>query len=324
MKFLKNKKGFVYLISSLILIMILLVVFYSMEDYGFKDKQTLYQRRIIVMDDFVKAFNQDFERAMTISSFRTMIALEDYVATKGQYLNDTNNLLKETVYNGTIYGTQAKLMINSSIKDYIASSNKIASELGLRLDANVTSVSLSQTDPWHITVLMDVDLTLNDTSGLAYWKYNKTYQTKVPIYNLRDPLYSVSTQNRISNSIRILNITEFVGPGNDVTNLIEHINSSYYIASNKSPTFLMRFENNNSPNENGIESIVNLNILSAQDLDVYEDRIKVDFMYFNETAGVKVCNVSGIPNTARFVVTIDRIDMYNLSGLTYLNASDCP
>ncbi|MGV8162673.1 MAG: hypothetical protein ACP5N2_05070 [Candidatus Nanoarchaeia archaeon] len=319
-----NKKGFTYIISATLIALILFVVFFSVENYTFKDQQTLYQRRILVMNDFVKAFNQDFERAMQISSFRTMIALEDHVATTSKYLNSTSNSFQETVYNGTIDGQKANMMDNSSIKDYIQRSNTIASELGLQLDANITSITLTQNDPWTIAVSMNVSLSINDTTGLAHWNYNKIYTSYIPIINLRDPIYSVSTKNRAANSIRTLNHSYFVSPTNNTDNLLEHINGTYYLASNIAPSFLMRFENNNSHSPQGIESIVDVKRLSDQDLDVDSNAIKIDFIYFNNLSGIKVCEVLEIPSSYRFVITTDRLDTYNISGLSYQTGSNCP
>jgi hypothetical protein len=311
-----GRKGFVYMIASVILVGILFSVILLRDDYSFTDKQMLEQRRIMVMNDFVKGFNQDMERAMQIASFRTMVALEDHVSTSGAYLDDTETRFRETAYYGTIEGNESTIMNESSLSDYLTRMRNISRRLGLNVTANITEIRLDQSDPWNLNVEADAEIEITDLTGLAYWTYNRTYQAKVPIYNLRDPLYSINTFNRLPNSIRASNFTYLVGAGNNTTNLVTHIETSYYLASNKSPNFIMRFENNFSSNANGIENIA---LLSDQDLDVYPDRIKVDYMYFNNISGTKVCNVQNVPATLKFVITTDRINMYNLSvgGLNY-------
>jgi hypothetical protein len=314
-----GRKGFVYMIASIILVGILFSVILLREDYSFTDKQLLEQRRILVMNDFVKGFNQDMERAIQIASFRTMVALEDHVSTTGTYLTNTQSHFRETAYFGTIEGNESAIMNDSSISDYITKIKNISNRLGLNVTANITQIRLSQKDPWTLSAEADASITITDLTGLAYWNYNKTYLAKVPIYNLRDPLYSVNTFNRFPNSIRVSNFTYLVGAANNTTNLVNHIENSYYLASDKAPNFIMRFENNMSANANGIESIVDISQLQDQDLDVYPDRIKVDYMYFNDISGVKVCNVQNISSALSFVITQDRINMYNISvgGLNY-------
>jgi hypothetical protein len=129
-----------------------------------------------------------------------------------------------------------------------------------------------------------------------------------------------------SNFTTILNGT--LVNGTNTNNLIALINNSFYIASNYSPSFLMRYEGNftQDPNGNGIESIVNIVSLSDQGLDVYPDRIKVDYMYFNNINDNKICNVSNIQTMYHFVIPKNRIGLYqiNSSGGNLTFNTTCP
>ena len=84
----------------------------------------------------------------------------------------------------------------------------------------------------------------------------------------------------------------------------------------------MRFENNSNSDPNGIESIVNIGILSDQGLEVHADRIKVDYIYFNDEGGNKVCDVQNIDSDAYFVITTERLGIYEVDELNY--STTCP
>ncbi|MGV8168782.1 MAG: hypothetical protein ACP5N3_01885 [Candidatus Nanoarchaeia archaeon] len=330
MKVFLNRKGFAYIMTAVFLAGLLFTVFYFENEYSYRDRQALHQKRIVFMNDFVKGFQQDIDRAVQIASVRALISLEDFVATNGEFLNSTEYYFKEAVQNGTIEGTPVELMNDSNLNSYLEKTRAITSEIGINMTANITNITLSQSNPWNVTVTLDILISITDAGNTAYWNYSLISISEVPIYNLRDPLYSHYTYNRLSNTIRPSNYSNpFVNEtNNDTANLIAHAEGGYYIESNLSPNFIMRFENNISPNEYGIESIVDLADLSDQDISVYLDRIKIDYIYFNnlynDTQEYKVCNITNIPDNLYLIITTNRISKYNISNLGYLNGTACP
>lgn len=317
-----GKKGFAYLLTASILISIILIVYLSAYSYKHQDKQDAQSARIHLMNDFIKGFDQDISRATYITAFRTMIALEDSIATTGKFLNNTEESFRETFYYGTVNGSASEIMNESSFETYIAKVNSIANDMGFKNSINVTNITLTQNDPWHITVGMTALIVINDSNHLASWTFTKQYSTDVPIADLRDPLYSSFTDGKVPNTVREFNKSYFVSSTNDTTNLLEHLNDSDYYASVKAPDFLMRFENNYSPSPYGIESFVNINELNAQNLPVDQNAVKIDYIYFNNLATDKICDVQNIPSDYYFDVPSNRISTYDLNNLNY--TTPCP
>lgn len=311
-----NKKGFTYLIAVSFLIATLIVVYLSASNYGFQDQEELYKNRILAMNSFIEDFNQDVHRASYISAFRTLLSLEDYVAIQGVFFNDTETQFKETFYYGQINGSEAELMNGSSFEDYLQKVNAVATKIGLHSQVNVTNINLFHSEPWSIDVVVTAIVNISDNHHIASWYYEKNYTTNIPIYDLRDPLYSTFTFNRIPNTIRTLDEPYLVN-GTDTTNLQSHINGSYYLATPLAPSFLQRFENNITPNIYGIESIVNVGLISAQDVGVCEDCVKVDWMYFNDISYDEICDIQNIDPITYFVITESRNTTYEVDNLTY-------
>lgn len=318
-----GKKGFTYLIVSSLMVVVLISAFFAISQYKHMDAYDRYSIRIRTMNDFVTNFENDVHRASATAAFRAMIALEDDVTKKGRFLSDIDIVFKDAFYNGTINGTISAVMQNSTMKDYIAKTQLIANKIGMNLYFNVTRIELSQSDPWSIDVTVFATLNLSDVNNMAYWYKDEEFVTNVPIYNLRDPVYGVGTHNKIPNTIRTFNDT-LVVPVNDVSNLNMHINDSYYIASPAAPGFLMRFEGKLGPDVNGIESIVYLPTLS-QVLTVYPERVKVDYLYFNNTplSDDILCNVTGVLSNSYFIIPLDRQDLYQVRNVPHLNNTDC-
>lgn len=310
-----NKKGFTYLIAVSFLLVTIITVFLSTTNYGFQEKQKLYGSRVLAMNDFIEDLNQDVHRASYIAAFRTLLSLEDYVAITGGFFNNTETQFRETFYLGTINNSEAELMNGSSFEDYLQRVNAVASKIGLSSNINVTQITLSQSDHWSIDVKITADVNVTDRHGVASWIFEKNYTTNVPIYDLRDPLYSTFTFNRVPNTVRKLNKPYLVN-GTNTTNLQLHINGSYYIESTNAPSFLQRFENDLTPSMYGIESIVNVGLISAQDVGVCEECIKIDYMYFNNLDDTRICDIENIPAISYFVIPQDQNDTYQVGNLT--------
>ena len=207
-------------------------------------------------------------------------------------------------------------MSGSSFSEYIGKVNALAGKVGITSSIEVTSINLSQIDPWFISVTVHAIVNVSDYRNTASWSYEQDYTTNLPIFNLRDPLYSHFTANKVPNTVQASPFTHLVN-GSDVSNLESLLENSYYIPSNQSPSFLQRFENDLSPNKNGIESIVNINIISDQDLQVYPDRVKVDYIYFNNLPSDSVCNIENVSASYDFVIPSNRTSLYEVDGLNY-------
>jgi len=311
-----GKRGFVYVITMSLLLVVILAVFLTTNQYRYQDKTESYHIKISSSNDFVKDLNNDIHRASFIAAFRALISLENHITSSGEFLEDVDKSFIETFYYGTIDGSEVNLMENSSFEEYIQKVNYIGEQKGLNVKVNITTVNLTQSDPWSVDVILTADVNISDKDKLSSWVYTKDYLTNIPILDLRDPLYGVYTKNKIPNTIRKLNVTEFVESGNP-ENLINHINQSYYIESSFAPTYIMRFENSTEANPNGIESIVNIQTLSDQGLEVFPDRTKIDYIYFNDISDSKICDVEGIPSDLYYVVSDDRDTLYELNELNY-------
>ncbi len=315
-KMFESKKGFAYLLIVSIFVAVLLVVFLTYNSYSYTKQQDLHEQRITTMNNFVKDFNEDIHRATFISSFRALVGLEDHIAISGEFVNDTQSTFKEIFYNGTLNGVDVLIMQGSSFEDYIVKVNNLGANVGIISSIEVSYINLSQVDPWTISVVVHAIVNVSDYRNTASWSYENDYTTNLPIYNLRDPLYSYFTNNKVPNTILPSPYTTLVN-GTNVTNLVDHLDNSYYLATNRSPSFLQRFENDTSPHPFGIESIVDVGVISDQDLTAYPNRIKVDFMYFNNLGAPTICDVENVPALYYFSIDDNRSDLYQVTGLNY-------
>ena len=141
-----------------------------------------------------------------------------------------------------------------------------------------------QETPWDVKVNIFGNLELIDNKGLASWNTSLNVTSVISIIDFEDPLYTIKSSGKFTNKIIMSNITDFV-TGGDASNLIDHANNSWYIASNTSPSYLMRFAGNFSPSDQGIESIINIDTLQFVAPEIYVAGISsVDYIYFGNSS----------------------------------------
>ena len=101
--------------------------------------------------------------------------------------------------------------------------------------------------------------------------------------------------------------------GSGKTTLLNVING-FYKASTKAPSFLMRFTNNLSNSSFGIESLVYIPLLTAQNLQVDESKSIVDYLYFSNVTGTaQVYDCENLPEWFR--IDYDHESDYDIDSL---------
>lgn len=309
-----NKKGFTYIITVSLLVAVLIGVFLTTQGNPFSEDQKSQEVRINLMNDFVKNLNQDMERSMFIAGYRSMISLEDEIARSGEFYNDTSQAFIEPFQQGTINGRSISVMSDSSINDYVNRVNEIGERLGLDVNVLVDNISLEQISPWDLRVEFFAVINITDTRDLAEWHYERMFVTEFPITNLRDPLYSIYTDNRLGNTVVRSNYT---WDENDLSGFDNHFVQNRYVVNNDAPSFIDRFENRMEPSEFGIESLVDIRVISGQDVVVYPERSKIDWQYFNDLGERLRCDFEGVDAGYELVLPEGSLGRYNLSELNY-------
>lgn len=318
----RNKKGLFYIIISSLLVIAMVALFLAYKEYGYTDRQEVIETRIMTINDFIKDLDSDSQRAIYISGFRTLIALEDYVARSGVYLNNTEEMFRTAFYNGTINGTNVEVLINSSYSEYLQRVRVIADKIGIGIEMNVTGITLKHDSPWSIKVIVTTAINITDKRGLAKWDFTRDYSTSVSILNIRDPVYSVGTKGRVPNTIRFndsIKREDFVDENNnnDTTVLMMFINNSYYIENPLAPSFLMRLAGNFSPDPEGygIESMVYIPLLIDQSVEYSTTKSIIDYILLGNASGYENtrCNVQNTPSW--FVIDTNHTGYYEINHL---------
>lgn len=265
------------------------------------------------MNSFLFSIEQDLQRQVYISGFRSILVAEQWIAENGQYLIDLNASLQENFFNGQMYGQDNSLLLGTTYGDMQDALNLKAAQLNINVTLTNPTISITQDDPWNAKVIFTVNLDMQDQADLAKWNRTEIIISKIPIHNFEDPLYVIATSGRLTNTFNKTTATTFVS-GSDVSVLLDHATNSRYIASTSAPSFINRMQGQMTvASPYGIESIVNLEALAAQGITL-QDKSSVDYIYFSNSNPTSY-HVLGMPSW--FKVDSPHIVVYQVTGLTY-------
>jgi hypothetical protein len=300
-----NKRGMFFTIIAIMIISIFAVSFVLYDKTQNRDS---VQKRVSTMNNFILSVEKDIHRQVYISGFRALFILDKRVLETGVFIQNVNASLEELFFNGTINQETQEIMSGATFSDIQDSINLNANKMDVVVSLANPEITIEQTDPWNVRVVLRTDLYMADKEGIASWNKTQSIDAFIPIISFEDPLYPLNTNNLITNNITKTPFTIFV-QGSDFTNLTTHALNSFYKESQTAPSFLDRLEGKLSANPQGIESFVNLQKLSDQGIPINEKSV-VDYIYFS-SQNPSSSHIAGMPGW--FIIDNAHKSGYNLS-----------
>jgi len=274
-----GKRGVFYTITALLLMSVFLFSFLSITKYRYSTKAFVIETRVNTINDFIGDVERDIERAVFITSHRALLSMIEIIVENQSYIDNVETRFQELFFNGTYKNNVTNFMINNSFDIWEDRIKQKAADLDIDIDFINKSVSVGQEDPWHVHTELSFTLIIGDIKGTANFTKKYDIEADVPIEFFEDPTYRLNTNGLVIKPVIISNFSYFVGSGCDTTNLEMYNDETMYVAFEDAPSYLKRLEGDLSSDENGIESLVNINEFVMQGMGVYDKSI-VDYIYF--------------------------------------------
>lgn len=318
MKILFGKRAVFYTITALLLMSVFLFSFFSITKYKYSTRAFVIETRVNTINEFVNDAERDIQRAMYITSYRCLLSMTEQINLNQSYVDDIDMRFNELFFNGTYKGEIRNFMTNNTFTLWEQRIKQKAAELDIDIDFASEKVTITQDDPWHVKTVLNFTLTAGDVKGTANFTKNQSVESRVPIGFFEDPIYRIETNGIIIKPIIIQNNTNFVN-GSDTTNLKKHVNETKYVAFGGAPSYLKRLEGKLTGDENGIESLVNIDELVINGV-VEEGNTKsiVDYIYFS-SQDPQAYTVENMPNWFRLDNETDgntsHLHLYQVEGI---------
>jgi len=315
---LKDKRGVFYTILSIMFVSFaVFIVTQKTGDYRYTDEMSIIQTRVYSMDAFLDDIEDDLQRELYITGYRSISSLVEYIISYGEFIDDIDFRFQEAFMNGTINNETIVLMVNNTFPDWLERVTNQGKKMGVFMNMTISNIQLYHVSPWFVNVSADFAFNITDMANTAKWNRTLSLKSKIDIHGFEDPLYIINSLGRMTNFINNTsfegNYTTGSGASFDPDNLLNHTLGSYYATHNDAPSFLMRFENNLSASPYGIESMVNLPELQSQGLDIYEKCV-LDYIYWSGSSPTSY-QVNKMP--LWFRIDSSHITKYQVDGETY-------
>jgi len=276
-----GKKGFIF--SALALIMTSIIIFFLFTGQPNQSSSDTAVSATIRLNSAINDLEKDIVRGLYITSFRTIIAQDETVTSRGQFLNNSQLSFNEGMINGTIEGFNASTLDNATFTDWLTKTKEIMRSRGILFSYNITNITDFQTSYDYVSTSLEMNYTLSDYRKQRTFRRHINITVNIPVSGLDDPIYYIESLGRITSTINFTNNT----------NILYLVNQSAYQTAyrnnNQSPDYLMRLEGNFSASPYGIESIVDGQRFLIQGITQYSGRSSIDAMYFSNRTETVVC-----------------------------------
>ena len=212
-----NKKGYIYTLSAVILILIL--IFFILFISRFTETEIEDVTGKIRCDElhfFVEDVKVDLERGLMITGRRaTIYAISNQIMGSSKisssykfnctpscsYCSDFNYsgvgaeaAIAELMFCGTLYGVENPYMTNHTVKKWIDKLKEHANKTGFVVEITPTNFKISPYGAWNFTSSLEFRVNINDTTDMCFFSlYDATIDFITPINDIEDPLYTMNT-----------------------------------------------------------------------------------------------------------------------------------
>jgi len=290
---------------------------------NFYSTQKALENRVESMLSLIENVFEDSERAMEIIGKRACVAAINYVVTSGTPLSSSNETIAELMLYGSIDSIKQPLMEHATIKDWSATLEYLIETQGFWSKIEIFNLTISPLDSFNLQIEYSIKVKVSDLKTKTNVTKIKRKIVSLNIEYLEDPLYPLNTYGRVVNVI-IKSPHWMNYSSEDLTNLRDDLNNSYYHPSLYGASFLDRLEGKyfvqekyKKENPIGLESFVNKDKILTSGLPVNYTQTNIDYLYFSNV-NVLTYKIPGMPEDLRLdnettVNEMTHLQIYNVT-----------
>jgi len=217
----KNKKGFIFSISVIILLVPLIIFISSYNEIPeTKMGDTISRSRCDKLHYSVEDIKKDLERVISISGRRAAIAAVDDVINSGEALenytfNCSSNCafdcsdfifqekgggaaIAELITCGTLHGLNASIMSNHTLSTWVGRITNRSKEMNFNASLKLIDIKIVMRDAWSFSSIPVFRVSISDMGEKCFYKgIIKDVVANSSIIGLIDPLYPLKTYRQI-------------------------------------------------------------------------------------------------------------------------------
>lgn len=274
---LKSKKAFVFSFLAFFLSIIIFAfggyyLFHGdyTKDLDFKEARIKFLNNEVTY--FKKVYVVNCVSFATHSSMLYLVENKTLMQRMNNNYSAMNSIMQEMIVNGSVDGVQNS-KINQTSVNYLVSlfQNDFYTNYKGNFSYKINAINIYEEDPYYITIQVLGEYNITTMDNISSWNFNDSFKTSIPIYEFRDPEFTLFTGKNIS--IRYVdlynsNINWTLDTFNE--SLVKNYSSIYIEPTHKytvGTSFLNRLLNVST------SSYKNVNLFYSFDYDEYEAKV---------------------------------------------------
>lgn len=197
-----SKKGFVYTLFVLSFLASLML-FISIQNSGQPNSEIAEKIRADEVISFSHAISGDIGRSSYISGKRALLALTNNITEgNGSFSQNSDAKIMELLINGTLDGTPAEIMADSTIYSWTGILKIIGSERRMDVNLSINDINIIPASYFEISLISNVSTYIYDP--LTKIRYNKTMHVvqDISIEQIEDPYIAIKSLGSASNTFK--------------------------------------------------------------------------------------------------------------------------
>jgi len=287
------KRGLLYSIMTLALLTPV-ILFATLHAYQLSEESAFLVSSVVgrELSNYAESISVDFPRALKASSHSAVIGAINHVIGSGAPLDNARATISELAVNGTFQGVPSSIMggseSNNTLLSWVERIEEKGQAYGFEVEAELVYYNVTQLN--HRELLFEGNISVFTRADSFHANFSRVYSASVTVdlNGMEDPLlplntYGVAQRTLEFNSSNVCGLSAFDSA----------ISQGIYWPSPDGASFLDRLEGRDYTSEYyaaqgdevvGMQSVVDLDYLIAQELPVELNKSMVDNHYFNATA----------------------------------------
>lgn len=333
-----SKKGFVFTSVVVVFSMILLTMFLFANRTPINETLEIEETKIKNTNYFISQSNNYVSNILTVTGSSAIKDTINASIASDSFINDYDDKLIDCLINKEFeHIGNVSCSDNSHLTAILELWEDLINEhFNINVDVEQRNLSVRQTSPWYIDLVLEYDLIVNDS--YANWNISRTTVGRIPIEDMPDLFYEI-----VNSSVDSVKFSNNVTRGGRATNqwrekpgdLNELVINSTYFAHPIGVSFLNRLRGNYTPGTNGIISVV-----EPYKVGMYDGVVHIDSYFWSQTcytSDLVKYNFSSVDFIERGEMGIELnegldgailpsiiANFTNMNGSEYTSSTSCP
>lgn len=197
----RKRVGFMYTLFAIVVVssIAFLVAIQSNPETTIKLAEKIKSDEVFY---FMRGIDDDLARSGEIAGKRALLAAVDIEISKGYFLLNPKNAIRDAILNGSFNNTLLFVMENSTLQDWEISMDTIGKQRDINSDINITALSITDGSAFAVNATINASIKTHDPVLEIKVEKNNSVISQISIEDIEDSFNTLYSNNEIAQIIK--------------------------------------------------------------------------------------------------------------------------